>query len=319
MQTGNGIATQNYRDKVPSNSSDPQLTTEIITPALAEEMLRHNTCNRPIKESNVTFLTNEILEGRWKLTGSAIQFVGNVLVDGQHRLKAVIASGKSIKAVIARFPATAAAKEIFKVIDVGASRTVGDILAINGEANVNVLAGVLKGMDRYYRAIEHADHSAQTIPFSSQTQSANKTLKTAQKIGRSTVKKPLSYIMDLLAQYPFARESAKFGVSMSKQKPQILTPTQWGLMHAILNDVDESDASKFLESLNTGENLSRQSPILQLRERLLSIRTDMGRDAQGIGPHFVLALCNAAWNAYRTGKPINPKKISAGDPIQIAK
>jgi len=319
MQTGNGIATQNYRDKVPSNSSDPQLTIEIITPALAEEMLRHNTCNRPIKETNVIFLTHEILEGRWRLTGSAIQFVGKDLVDGQHRLKAIIAAGKAVKMVIARFPATAVAKDIFKVIDVGANRTVGDILAIEGEANVNVLSGILKGMARYYQAIEHAGQTAKTIPYSSQTQAANKTRKTAHALRRTVVKKPLSHIMDLLAQYPLARESAQFAKARGRSKPQLLTPVQWGILHAIYNDVDEASATTFLESLNTGENLSRQSPILQLRERLLSLRTDMTRNATSVGPQFVLALCNAAWNAYRTGKPINLKKISAGDPIQIAK
>lgn len=316
MQTGNGIATQNYRDKVPSNSSDPQLTTEIITPAIAEEMLRHNTCNRPIKESHVAFLANEIIEGNWRLTGSAIQFVGQVLVDGQHRLKAIVLTGKSIKSVVARFPATTASKEIFKVLDVGCNRTVGDVLAINGEINTRALSGILNGIDRYYKAVEHAGQNAKTIPYSSQTTIAQR-MDTA--IMRGTVKKPLGYIMDLLARYPFARESTLFGVSMKAQRPQILTVNQWGLIHAIYNDVDESAASEFLAALNTGENLSRQSPILQLRERLLSIRADMGKDASRIGPQFVLALCNAAWNAYRTDKPINLKKVSAGDPIQIAK
>lgn len=301
------------------NHSDPQISIEVITPALAEEMLKHNTSNRPIKESNVAFLANEILTGRWRLTGSAIQFVGKDLVDGQHRLKAIVAAGKPIKSVITRFPTTAASKEIFKVIDVGCGRSIGDILAINGESNVNVLSGILKGFDRYCKAVEQAGQTAKTIPYSSQSLSAQKQTNVSVNAKRINIKKPLTYIMDLLAQYPFARESAKFGASIAKQKPQILSPTQWGLMHAILSDVNEIDASTFLQSLHTGENLSRQSPVLQLRERLLSIRTDMGRDAQGLAPQFVLALCNAAWNAYRTDKPINMKKISAGDPIQIAR
>ena len=291
-----------------STRSKPELTIETITPAMAEEMLRNNTKNRPIRESNVTFLTNEILSGNWSLTGETIQFVGKRLIDGQHRLKAVIAANKSIQCIICRFPVTPETEQIFEKIDLGSVRTASDRLAMDGQTNIHVLGGVVKAVDRYYVAIQQAEASALTIPYSSQTHAANRTLKTIQKGGRTTFKQPLSHIMLLLQKYPFSSESTAYGVSVCKRKPKILTPTQWGLIHYIFNDVDEINASDFLTSLLTGENLTRQSPILQLRERLLSARSELSKNNGVVGSQLVLCLCNAAWNAYRTGKAVNLKR-----------
>lgn len=301
-----------------STSNGPRMSVEVITPAIAEEMLKHNSNNRPIKKSQVLFLTNEILANRWITTGQAITFVGKTLVDGQHRLQAVIAADKPITSCVIRFPSTANTKQIFQVTDRGVTRTFADTLAMQGESNVGVLATVLLGLDRYYKAIDAVDKNAKTIPYTSQTRAANKTSR-SRNVDGEIKKKPLSHITQLLEQYPFARNSAAFGQKMSAARPQILMKGQWGLLHAIYTDIDEIEASNFLESLQSGENLSRHSPIMQLRERMLSIRTDKTRDSVAIGMQVILAMSNAAWNAYRTDKPINLKKITAGDPIQIAK
>lgn len=301
-----------------SASNGPQMTVEVITPAIAEEMLKHNSSNRPIKQSQVAYLVNEIVSGRWVTTGQAITFVGKTLVDGQHRLKAVIAAEKSITSCVIRFPTTTNSKQIFQVTDRGVPRNFNDVLAMQGEIHVNALTSVLLAVDRYYTAVDAAGPNATTITYTSQTRSANR--KSSAIINRMTAeKKPLSYITQLLAQYPFARESAAFGEKMQRTRPQIFMKSQWGLLHAIYTDIDQDSASRFLASLCSGENLSRQSPILQLRERMLSIRADTMKESGRIGLQMILALSNAAWNAYRTDKPINLKKVSAGDAIQIAK
>lgn len=301
-----------------SVSNVPRMSVEVITPAIAEEMLKHNSSNRPIKRSQVVFLTNEILTNRWITTGQAITFVGKTLVDGQHRLQAVIEADKAITSCVIRFPSTANTKQIFQVTDRGVPRTFSDVLAIQGEIHVNVLTTVLLGIERYYQAIDAVGSKATTIPYSSQTSAANKTIRSGGSKA-VTHKKPLSHIAQLLERYPFARKSAAFGQKMHKARPQILMKGQWGLLHAIYTDIDEGSALTFLELLQSGENLSRHSPILQLRERMLSIRTDKTRDSHSIGSQVILALSNAAWNAYRTDKTINLKKVSAGDAIQIAK
>lgn len=63
----------------------------LVTPSMAREWLATNTRNRPLNKANVNKFAVAIKTGKWNLIGDAIQFDENgVLVNGQHRLEAVI-------------------------------------------------------------------------------------------------------------------------------------------------------------------------------------------------------------------------------------
>lgn len=73
-----------------------------ITPEMANEMLQYNTCNRSLSKNTVSKYANMMRQGEWYLSHQAIAFAegekGNlILVDGQHRLAAVIQSGITVK------------------------------------------------------------------------------------------------------------------------------------------------------------------------------------------------------------------------------
>src|SRR3954467_14111979 len=62
-----------------------------VTPDLAAQWLRANTGNRPVREAHVRSLAEEITADRWKVTHQGIAFsLSGRLMDGQHRLRAVI-------------------------------------------------------------------------------------------------------------------------------------------------------------------------------------------------------------------------------------
>ena len=65
-----------------------------ITPELAREILKGNSKNRKIRQQRVDYLADEMKNGRWQIShqGICIATDGRVL-DGQHRLLAVIQSG----------------------------------------------------------------------------------------------------------------------------------------------------------------------------------------------------------------------------------
>jgi hypothetical protein len=64
---------------------------------MASEWLSKNTHNRRIRVSWVKELTRRILCGLWELTNQGIAFDPHgLLVDGQHRLLAIVASGKTV-------------------------------------------------------------------------------------------------------------------------------------------------------------------------------------------------------------------------------
>jgi hypothetical protein len=62
-----------------------------VGPRLALEMLKRNTKNRTVYPTDVQFLASEILAGRWAALADGAAFDNKgVLVDGQHRLFAII-------------------------------------------------------------------------------------------------------------------------------------------------------------------------------------------------------------------------------------
>jgi len=124
-------------------SAAERMRTEVIrvTPQLAAEWLAKNTENRPIKRFLVDDLCSAILNGRFLLTHQPIAFAPDGrLLDGQHRLTAVVESGKTVPMLVAynADPST------FYVIDAGTKRSIADGLAITHRtpmfAAVNVAA-----------------------------------------------------------------------------------------------------------------------------------------------------------------------------------
>ena len=82
----------------------PIASIEKITPAIAKSMLTKNTCNfRRPDQARVTRYSDEQSRGKWKLTGDAIVFANTgELLNGQHRLLAVIKSGVTCEFVVLR-------------------------------------------------------------------------------------------------------------------------------------------------------------------------------------------------------------------------
>lgn len=98
---------------------------EVITPRIAEHLLSRNAeGNRRVRRGVVRRIADDIRSGRWVLThqGIAIGTDGRLL-DGQHRLHAVIAAGQTVRMVVARDVEL----EAFRAMDIGAGRTVTDL------------------------------------------------------------------------------------------------------------------------------------------------------------------------------------------------
>ena len=83
--------------------SVPQLRTVYmdITPDIAAKWLEGNIRNRKIDQKWADYLADEMLAGRWKTTHQGLAFDANdTLVDGQHRLWAVLKSGCTIRSAV---------------------------------------------------------------------------------------------------------------------------------------------------------------------------------------------------------------------------
>ena len=120
-----------------------KLSIELITPKLAEEYLTRNTNNyRKINHAYVKNYAEDMKEGKWEETAEPISFSpSGVLLNGQHRLAAIIKSGVSVNMVVARDVDA-------HIFDIQGKRTASQYfrnLGIQGYA-VSEAAGCLAGM-----------------------------------------------------------------------------------------------------------------------------------------------------------------------------
>lgn len=95
----------------------------LITPEIAEDILAHNTVNRKLYKSVIDRYAGDMLNGRWKITGDTIVVDKNGnLKNGQHRLTAVMQSGKPILMIVAMASGA--------IYDIGKTRSVSDIVEL---------------------------------------------------------------------------------------------------------------------------------------------------------------------------------------------
>jgi hypothetical protein len=80
-----------------------QIRVEKITPDVAKALLVGNTANRNISKLHVARLAREMELGRWQTShqGIAVATCGRIL-DGQHRLHAIVSSGVTVTMAVAR-------------------------------------------------------------------------------------------------------------------------------------------------------------------------------------------------------------------------
>lgn len=131
---------------VTKKKSDISVSLVYITPEIAEHYLSYNTQNRKESVSSISFLTQQMNKGLFIENGESIVFDKNMkLTDGQHRLMAIIKSGKSyhipvVKGVNIKSMAT---------YDTGKNRSAADVLSINGFKNANLLSTFIKLINKY--------------------------------------------------------------------------------------------------------------------------------------------------------------------------
>lgn len=103
------------------------LSVETITAKQAERYLQFNSNNRPLRKGLVNQYAKDMKAGKWKLTHQGLAFnCDGTLLDGQHRLAAIIQSGVPVQMLVAR----GVDSDGQLVMDDHAKRTAGDALSL---------------------------------------------------------------------------------------------------------------------------------------------------------------------------------------------
>lgn len=122
--------------------TDIRIEKVLIDPGLATELLKGNVANRALTKSKLNKYTQDIINGNWTAdTAETIKLTSNMrLLDGQHRLSAIVASKMSVEMFVAyNVPETA-----MNNIDTGMSRSTKNIFELNGIQNAQIISSVIK-------------------------------------------------------------------------------------------------------------------------------------------------------------------------------
>jgi hypothetical protein len=179
---------------------------EVITPEIAKEYLQKNTENyRYLNRNRVISYARDIELGKWEFNGESIKFnKSGILVDGQHRLAAIVKANVPVKMLVVYD-----VDDDVKIYDIAQARTITQIAKASGlggdVANNSVMSAasillasdwktnkIAKGQAINYVA-EHAEDFSEAIKIS--RQGAN------HGIGKKAACIALIYCMIRLGKY----------------------------------------------------------------------------------------------------------------------
>ena len=136
----------------PKSNGSPRSTMSQMTvsPAMAANWLENaNVNNRRLSDPYAGRLARDMKRGKWRLTHEGIAFdTSGVLLDGQHRLWAIVLSDTSIKMNVWR----GVPRDALMAIDCGKSRNAADIMKLTkthgsiGSSEIAVLRAMLGGL-----------------------------------------------------------------------------------------------------------------------------------------------------------------------------
>lgn len=237
-----------------------------ITPKLARGLLdQRNDHNRDVVRSRVDQYIADILRGDWKVNGEAIKIDWNgQVLDGQHRLYAVVESGTAILSVIV----TGLDPVAQESMDQGLPRGFHDVLHLRGERNPYELAAATKMVATYER---------DGCPFARGYRAAISNQTAAHTLERN----------------PELRESVIFACGLRKRIGKMMPASNIAALHFLMCAVDEQRATSFFEELANGVLDTR--PVQVLRTRLVNEALDL--DAPRAHAKIRMVYAVIAWNA----------------------
>lgn len=243
-----------------------------VTPEKAREILnKQNTRNRSIRQTQVKKIATDIAEGRWKLTSQAISIDTNgVLIDGQHRLAAVVQAGQTVQMLFA----TDCAADTFDVIDTGLGRTAADVVGLAGGRRASIIAAGIKTTALYK---EHPD-----------------------RIWTNQISSTHTRINQIYTEKPDFYDSVAFITDKIRRECNRINPTSIFVLLVLGGEAGYSadDMHSFFSKLSTGEGLDKGCPILCYRQALFNgLKPPGNRNLQ----QYSVACMIKCFNYYRQG------------------
>lgn len=239
--------------------SKPKIELRTVTPEWAAAIIeKHNQrilegkCRqRPVSQKTVAQYAADMKAGNWGVTGQGISFdEESNLLDGQHRLHAIIKAGVSIQMIIIWDLDTHVSKQIktIDVMDIGKKRQVAQQLRIDGFEYYAEIGSAARCLLMLASGnIARAYSPPQVIAIANLMR--NNIMKTIQVLKKDNAPK-------------------------TKRRGHIIAPL------VLFGTVEPDTAELFATEFNEMANLSKTSPVLQYARFLERPSTVKGGDHQ---------------------------------------
>lgn len=243
-----------------------------ITPAIAEKMLGQNHGNRPLRPRKIANYARDMRNGAWLTSGDSIKFDWNGrLIDGQHRLEAIISSGVAIRVLVVKGLEPA----VQRVLDTNVRRSPSDALKFAGHGyNATVAAAMAR--------IANAR--------------SNGYLRTA--LSSSIPEMTNAEVVAWADEHPEIENAAALALRTYKTigaTPSVLAYAIW-----VLEEIDGAAAVEFFVS--TAE--FRTNGVKDPRAALLRSFNRLKEQRVTLTAALQLSYIFRAWNAWRDGAPL---------------
>lgn len=260
----NSIATPLFK----SNNA-PDVSVVEITPETARNWLSRNIGNRPASPAHIAKLEKAIRDGNWKMTGDPIRFSKTgKLLDGQHRLSAILNSGITVTCVVMH----GLDDEIFDVLDSGKGRQKSDVLFIELGLPVETCKMLASATTWII------DYEKEQFGFPGKADKAE--------------------VMAFVQAHPLTIVAAEYAQSLPRNCP--VTRSIAATFYYYASQSSAAKAERFLERFMIGAVDGPKDSLLHLRTRCFSgavARRPMHRSQ-------VLSSLIRIWNSEQRGKPI---------------
>lgn len=249
-----------------TNGTKPSAEWELITPDVAEQLLKMNDNNRKVRVFRVSKYARAINLDDWGLTGQPIIIDWNgKLMDGQHRLMAVVETKASIWMLVVR----GVDPKLMPLIDKGAARTAGDAFTWAGIQHANMSSAALRNL---IAILQNKKALRDPMTINSIT---DQELLDAYQLHETTI----TWAAPL---------SARVASAIKLPPAKYLT----AMLLLRLDDCDPESIQSFTDQLVTGANLAEGSPILALRNWALNVKATK----RSLRKDEVIIAVLKAWN-----------------------
>ncbi|TSE11255.1 hypothetical protein [Aquimarina algiphila] len=271
-----------YADVENRFKSPLKLVVLLVTPEMAKKFLKRNRVNRSLSKQNIQKAVLAMKTGEWdENTGDVIKFnINGDLIDGQHRLHAVIELGIAVPMT---FMFNCSKDALFK-IDTGKKRSISDILSMN-----NI---------KYYTEIPAIILFEQVIRFTKGSSKGAQSYRSPDpRLSRSNVHVLEETLKRKEWYYLLMVKGNRYREAMRDCLPKSFLAK----FYNIFVQIDKDHADRFFDALCYQKNVYGGHPCLTLRELYIE---NYKSTFKKLATREKEACMILAWNAFINGEDI---------------